>query len=213
MLDSLLLGYIHQPSSSAKLIRHLKNLAKEDGSAVVYFYCETSQQDTLQAANLFRSFSKQLLHYFRCINKPLSDDIKYKLDDFYQPAGPEPDADDAIMLFSALSAQASTAVYLIDGLDEMEHTQISKVVSAIHDLFKKPSGSKLFISSRDELGKNIRLSLSERVQITQTDTRNDIIQFIDAEVSRKTKQSRVLIGSDETLQEIKDCLDRGAHGM
>lgn len=201
------------PLSSARLIRQLKNLAKEDGSAIVYFYCETSQQDTLQAANLFRSFSKQLLHYFNYRSILYPDDIKRKLDDFYQPTGPQSDADDAVMLFSALSEQAFKVFYVIDGLDEMECTQIPIVVSAFRALLKKTFDCKLFVSSRDELGTNVRLSLSARIQITQTDTRDNIRQFIDAEISRMTQDKRILTESDGTLQKMKDCLSRGAHGM
>lgn len=196
-----------------KLVDYMKSMSTSTGKMLIYFYCETSNPKTTQAKCLFRSLIQQILHYLwrskrRC-PKHIMDDIE----SLFRPSGLEPDLDDLTSVFSKLFFMVPEATYLIDGLDELNSTDVVETLSTLHRLFKDASTQKLFLASRDELGVNLRPALSQHLHILPKATEEDINHYIDCEVSRKAVEERVITDSQDLMDKIKHDLQKGACGM
>ena len=128
-----------------------------------------------------------------------------------------PDLEDVVDMFSALFIQVPRATYIIDGLDELDHKETSKVLSIFRDLLLHAQGQKLFISSRKELDYNIDVVNSipgtVHISIAPSDIEKDVQHYIDSVIANKMDSYRVLTEDSSLVQRTKDCLYEGAKGM
>lgn len=195
----------------AGLIDYLKSVTAETSSSLIYFYCETSKRKT--ADYVLRSLIKQLLQSLLASQIQCPEEVVTRIEEFFNPASPEPDVEDIKTIFLMLASAYSGAIYLIDGLDELEDSEVRAVLYALHHLLRNDSGPKVFISSRDELGLNVRPAMDLRVQISSVDNEADILQYITQHTQMESIYGRPLSTDADIMTKIKQVLVNEACGM
>ena len=208
---------IHFSLSSTTVIEAERVKSLKTGSAVVYFYCETAQREMLKASSVFESLSKQLLMFLALIRRARPLAIREQINKLYETHEIAPDLDDVVHIFSMLFDYVNHATYIIDGLDELEDREASKVLRVFRGLFTDCQDKKLLLSSRTEVDCNINVINSipgtMHIPISTTDVEKDIQFYIDSTLQIKMSHDRKLTDNPRLVQEIKDSLISGAKGM
>ncbi|MCJ1384883.1 hypothetical protein MMC17_008001 [Xylographa soralifera] len=196
------------------VVEAVKDKSRKSGNAVAYFYCESAQQEFLQASNLLESLIKQGLMYLASIQKPCPDSVRKKLEELYRYGGPERDIEDIAEIFSGLFYYLKAATYIIDGLDEFEHEEINHVLRIFRDLLSNATQQKLYLSSRKELHHAIdiahMLPNTTQILMSQSDSLEDIRLYIETKIA---DQSRKLTDNAALIEDVKSQLLNRAHGM
>ena len=191
--------------------------SRSSGFPVTFFYCEAAQREFLEASRLLESLMKQLLIYLATILKYCPWSTRQTLKSFYETSEVVPDLEDVVEIFTALFVFVPGATYIIDGLDELDHKEASKILNVFRALFQNAQGQKLFISSRKEIDYNIDIINSipgtVHVSIAPADIEQDIQHYIDSVIAVKMNSYRVLTEDSSLVQRIKACLYNGAKGM
>ena len=139
-----------------------------------------------------------------------------QIEDLYRYGSPERDLDDVKEIFSSLFKYLETATYILDGLDELKDGDIVYVFEIFRSLFQLPVEQKLFLSSRNELHKNVDLihiaPSTRRIQMEKDNTQ-DIQHYIKRKLAEKSEHARKLTEDDSLAEEIASRLLSGAKGM
>ncbi|KAB8339216.1 hypothetical protein FH972_022150 [Carpinus fangiana] len=190
---------------------HLKKWLETPSSPSIWCSGGTEPK-TLQATYLFRTIVQQLLDFMMSIEQECPEKVKDKVQYFFNPAGPEPDQEDMIHIFSILYEVVPRAIYVVDGLDEMDLEGASTTLSTFHDLSQTVVEQKIFIACRDEIGMNIRPSFAFRIHVSSLETQEDIRLYIKTQVYRRMQQ-RILTENLDVLEQVKHRLSEEARGM
>ena len=195
----------------------MKEKLQRLGQATVYFYCETAQRELLKASDLFESFSKQLLSYLTTIHKRCPYAARLQIRKFYETSEVAPDEGDVSDVFSALFSHVPATTYIIDGLDEFNHVEVSKVLNVFRNVFRNAQGQKIFISSRKELDRNIDMMNfipgTVNISISSSDIEKDVELYIESMVRGKTNHDRRITEDPALTKQIMSRLLNGAKGM
>ena len=169
-----------------------------------------------QAAILFESLIKQGLIYLVETQKICPDPIKVRIEELYRYGGPERDFEDVVDIFSHLYNYCDTAIYIIDGLDELRDEERILVLNVFRRFFEQPGQQKLFISSRTEPHHNIIMihiiPNTKRIHVEQ-EKLGDIKYYIKIRIAEKQRTNRELTNDPCLIEDIKSRLLSGAKGM
>lgn len=185
----------------------------ETGDAVIHFYCDPSEAQTLSAIYLFESLAKQLLDYLEEVRRDYPPEAVKRIERFYSPTGSEPDLEDITLIISVLFEAVPRCWLIIDGVDEMRPEEVSRVLQHLRILFDQATNQKMCLATRNEVGFGMKVSLNYRVRIDQRQTDFDMRRYIDSRITRKTEHSRTLTESKEIMSQVKKRLVNGANGM
>lgn len=129
----------------------------------------------------------------------------------FKVSGFPPPTDDLVRLLKMLVDYSPPSMYLIDGLDDLDETQLLDMFDMLRRIFAEHNshGSKLALFSRETLGRGIDierqltgLSQVHVLRLTLAHLSKDIARFVEAEVNRQ--QIRRLITTNEALvNEVK----------
>ncbi len=162
---------------------------------------------------MFESFVKQVLIHLTKAQIAWPDDVHHGIKQFYKMHGLEADFEDVKITFSLLFKYVPNAIYVIDGLHELQRDEIFRVISSLQTLLQDVTEQKVFIASRQELGHNIRVQLQLHIPIVPGDIDSDIQCYIKSEISIKTAHNRILTENFEVIELMKRRLSEGAQGM
>lgn len=194
------------------MIEAVMERSKTTESAVFHFFYDSSTRNQLKAIDPLESYTKQLLGYLSSVNRPCPDRTVRAVKLFYGPRERRSDVEELSReAFLLLSSIVPGAIYLIGGLDECESGEVTQALNILVRLLEIP-GSKVFISSRDEVGVMERLPRSTRVWISEEDTKEDILLFINKKIEEKMLE-RPLTESPTVLQSVIQELSTKAGGM
>ncbi|KAB8670386.1 hypothetical protein FH972_026299 [Carpinus fangiana] len=146
------------------VIDHIQALHGSTEEVLAFFYCETAEQKTLTTPYVLKSLIRQLLEHILLHEECAPKQIQHAIEYFFSPSGPEPDLDDIAEVFGNLFQHFPHAVYIIDGLDELEGNSPATFLSIIYRLQEKAAGQKILIASRNELGLNVRPNMKTRIE-------------------------------------------------
>ena len=190
--------------------------SRKYGHSLAYFYCEIAPRNVHQASGLFESLIKQVLMHIDTIQKPCPDSVKMKIQELYRYGGPERDLEDVVGIFSRLFNYLKTAIYIIDGLDELRDDERIRVLNVFRGLFQQPGQQKLFISSRSHPHRNINMMQiipnTKHIYVEQ-EKLGDIQCYIERTVAEKQRIARELTKDPCLIEDIKSRLLSGAKGM
>lgn len=135
-------------SGKSVLTSHVVNSVRENhlssGARICYHYCEYSDKCTLKTAQIFASFSKQLLETVE-----ISREIESLISEhFVDGSGTSPPT--AFDLFERAVALFGKVFLVIDGLDELAKCEQSEVVRASKSLLRGNRQLLLYLSCRRE---------------------------------------------------------------
>lgn len=165
---------------------------------------------------LFESFLKQGLMYLAITHNKCPDSVSIQIRELYRYGGPERDPEDVVDIFSRFFKHFRTAVYVIDGLDELKDSERLRVVDTFRHLFTKSKEQKLFISSRTQPHHNINMihiiPNTKYIHVDQ-EKLEDIKYYIERKIAEKRRIARELTNDPVLIEDIKSRLLLGAKGM
>lgn len=156
---------------------------------------------------------KQVLVHLTEAQNSWPKEVHQCITQFYKMHGLQADFEDVKMTFSLHFKYLPKAIYVIDGLHELQRDEIFRVISSLETLLQDVTGQKVFIVSRQELGHNIRVQLQVQIPIVPEDIDSDIQCYIESKILKKTVQNRILTENPEVIELMKRRLSKGAKGM
>lgn len=184
------------------------NLTSEKAK-VLYYYCDYTDQRTLQTNRILGTLLKQLFNA-----GPIPREVTVQVKEGFEDDSISLTCNEIVsMLCSAISLNAAVTI-ILDGLDECEQEAKEQMIAFLERLtFLGPTVIKLFVSCREE--DNILRSLTKfaRVHVTPTALENDIKSFISGSVRSRIKGGQLRLRDPKLEQEIVSELVDKANGM
>lgn len=137
---------------------------------------------------------------------------------FYGNKRTEPDFEDLRDIFIRLFNCTPDTIYILDGLDALNETQIKSLLNLFRLLFccsEAPRGSRILLLSREYIpGADIAKSMPGIRQIsTSSNVMRDIEVYIETTIADKTMYKRKLTDDPLLLQQVKRILATESSGM
>lgn len=179
---------------------------------VFHFFYNQSYKSRVRAIDLFESYAKQMISYFEIRKMNYTPQVKSRIKKYYGPRGQRPSLDDLLdYVIFPLSGSLSSAIFILDGLDECETSDLHSVFKALRRLIQ--SGMhRVFISGREVLDVRNSIDGSVELPISSSDTVDDIRRFIDWKIAEKMRE-RPLTQDNDLLNEVKHRLNDKADRM
>jgi hypothetical protein len=196
-----------------------KDNSSISGAPAVYFYFENSLRTMLKGSDLFSSFIKQLLVYLAKIRKPCPPEVDEQMAKFFGAKRLDPDFDDLADMFVTLCNHTPRAIYVVDGLDELDQKEVGNVLRIIRKLFGSKGeqhGSRILLFSRDQVAPYLDVTrcVPGTAHIsTSNGVAKDIQQYIETVIEEKIMYVRELTSDQTLMEETKRRLLEGASGM
>ena len=196
------------------LTSYLIDILNEDGqeNTVIYFYCDHSDQRTLNLSGVLSTLAFQLLRRMENFSDPLVEMIERAYDHGLR----SPSNDQLLQILSSATQYFPEAYIIVDGLDECERGTSGELLSMIKRILE-PSDShtkvKVLISSREE---GLALSLLEsttKLKITESLLQADMEAYVAWAVRSKLHSEEMTISNPVLESEIVACLSSQASGM
>lgn len=183
---------------------------------LAYFYCtrDTAEPKRAQPVEILRSIVRQLacLNSQTSIRRPV---IKKWNEEVENESDQELDIEECVSLLLDLTRD-NPAIICIDALDECNLATRRELLEAIGMVIDcSEQIVKVFVSSRREYDFLEYFTKWEAIEISAKENRDDIVNFIDAELKKSTTNNTLLHGqaSDELINRIRQVLLDRADGM
>lgn len=191
MVDALLAGPAHEMRT------------------VIYFYCDYSDQKTVEFPGILGNFIKQLL-----LQIDMPNDIQSKLESTYQFGLRYPDADELLEILLLVLKHFEQVFIVLDGVNGCGRNSRVDIAAGIELIMESsPVTIKLFIASRavEDLGQAFGKYIS--LPISVGNTASDIVSFANGTVQAKIASGELVVQTQTLVEEIVDALVKGAQGM
>lgn len=180
-----------------------------DEAKVLYYYCDYTDQRTLQINRILGTILKQLFAAGR-----IPDEIAVQVIQVFGD-------NSRSLTFKEMSSLVCSAINLnsavtmvLDGLDECEK-EVKEQMIAFLECLTNPRSTvvKLFVSCREE--DNILRSLTKfsRIHVTSAASEDDIVSYISGSVRSRIEAGQLRLRNPELEQEIVSELVDKANGM
>lgn len=182
---------------------------------VVYFYCDYSDQKTLDVSEILGNFIKQLINQLLS-RMEIPDDIGLMVLTTYQHGTKHPDADELLKIIFLLLKHFDKVIFLLDGIDECGGNDRMELLAAIQSILNSSIHTttvKFFIASRPDVDLKRAFKPYIILPISVDDTTADIVPFINGIVREKVKSKELVVRDSSLVKEIIEALVNGAQGM
>ncbi|KAI8635647.1 hypothetical protein F5Y19DRAFT_17847 [Xylariaceae sp. FL1651] len=180
----------------------------EKGSdcGVSFFFVESANQESLDANTIIRSILRQRLDPTQ-IPQEVVNGLE-RLDSFSE-------LDEFVKLLRIMMPPPRIFYIVIDGLDECEKLDRSRLLAALSSLAVLGENIRLFLSGRDSLRAEIqkRFSAFDSLSMDCASAHDDVSVFIRDIVREKVQNNEISIGDPCLEEDIKQALFHGAQGM
>ncbi|KAH8728455.1 hypothetical protein GQ44DRAFT_675817, partial [Phaeosphaeriaceae sp. PMI808] len=175
-------------------------------TAVAYFFCRHDIPESLKARTVLGSLARQLL-------RPIPD--LAMVAEVCDETSSTEDTEKVLDLLHHALAPGHKAYFVLDGLDEYDHSERAVLTQGLQRL-QKTLNLLLCVSLRVE--PNSRLDLiTEQFGATRIasipDNNPDIEAFIEGDLERCLENQKLVIGDPTLILEIQDALLKGSQGM
>ncbi|KAJ3566121.1 hypothetical protein NPX13_g7256 [Xylaria arbuscula] len=205
---------------TSSVVDHLfleKGCAK---SPVSYFFVHLSELESLNAAIILRSLLRQRLPRKA---SDLSDEFERRLEAIIEDhasllnttTNDFRELIDVIELLVDVTPSLTLSYIVIDGFDELEHSQQLVLFEAFSLLIDGKPDTKIFVSC----GANVKaampklFSVPHHVVMMETGVKNDIPAYIHGIIQEKIKSEELRVGRSSLINEIEKALCSGADGI
>ena len=181
-------------------------ITKATNSIVGYFFCRHDDHESLQARAIMGSLARQFLsalpaRVFNGIDRDL-DGITLDMEQ---------------IMTHALRLLPADKQYIavLDGLDECDPQEASRVLETLQTLLDSSHSFKLFWTGRSDFIARVSQQLKSNfhVTITQSNNRIDISDFIDRALDEALESGRLQLHDPLVIIKIHDALETKAHEM
>lgn len=198
----------------------LRAFREKEAPAPVYFYCtrNSAEPGRSDPAHIIASLARQLA-------RPHDAEVLAPARRLYEEYEDEGFAEQQLtqgesekLLLQLLSEyKASTAILVLDALDECDRATRGGLLAALERFLKEaPCLLKIFVSSRDDQDLVCRLQNYPTLELSSDRNAADIQAFIRSELDRRIECQELLRGSprkDELRNKIGIELEANAQGM
>ena len=184
----------------------MSNEIQEKKPLVAHYFFNQSYTFSLEASDLFRSYTKQILRYYDRVGKPYPSEDICPLRRFYGSNASPPTFNEIVdKVFLPLSKSSPSVAYIVDGLDECQADEISRVLKVLRTIISTSQGAQVLVSGRETLHVQHSIQGSSIIQIGNEDVQEDIRDFINWKIEEKTRDRRIT-DTESLLQDIKSTL-------
>lgn len=193
---------------ASMIIDDLLSKSDTNNMKVVYYYCDYTDQRTLQTNRILGTMLRQFIKAGR-----FPDEIEPKILEAYDRAHQLPGISE-VMEFISQSASLNPTAFVLDGLDECEKDTRKEMLALIERLMRcTTSAIKIFVSCRDEDETLRSMPVFTRIQVTPISLESDIESFVEGSVRSRIISGELKIRNPGLEQEIVSELASKAHGM
>ena len=176
----------------------------------MYYYCDYSDQRSLNADVLLGTIIHQLLDHLR----PFPESLERELISICSYKSGILNIDDLSSVLVLSSEHVQNLFVVIDGLDECGKDVLQQILDVIKSLAAcQPSVIKLFISSRDDIRIIESLKKYPVLQASAVDISNDMQVYVKGAVRDRIESGDLIVRSPELEAVIITELTSKAHGM
>ncbi|KAF1958317.1 hypothetical protein CC80DRAFT_469265 [Byssothecium circinans] len=190
----------------ANIVDDLNICARNDTTAVAYFFCRYDIPSSLKARTILGSLARQLL----CTMPDLA-----TVAEACEEARSTEDTEKILELICRGFPSSHKAYFILDGLDECELAEREAVVQGLERI-QQTLKLQLLMSFRVEPNSGLK-SITERLVVTRIasipEDNPDIEAFIETELERCLESQKLVIGDPTLILEIQDALLEGSQGM
>jgi hypothetical protein len=197
-------------------VHHAKLRHGKAGSALAFFYCNSSEKRTLTALTILGSFIEQLGSQFGKLSKPMPVLLGEKVKQARNERRSFFDEDELIEILFSFAANSLETFFILDGLDECVPGEREKVLSFFGRLSqRKVAGSiyRILISSRVDVDVSREIPSCIRLPILATNLEGDIYEYVHNVVDDLIEKEKLKVRDDSLVVDIKKKLSHGAQGM
>lgn len=177
---------------------------------MIWFYCDYSEQKTLDPSEIAGSLIKQLLN-IRLLEVNI--DLRLQLEKIYDNDR-IPDLDELFDMLLRVISKFLKVFIVIDGLDECKEKDRELLFPWLKKLRNNsPALVKLMITSRDEVDIRKAIGDTRSTQASKSNTSSDLAIVVEELVRERLVGQRDWLKDPCLVQEIIDALVDGAEGM
>ncbi|KAL6719360.1 hypothetical protein ACLMJK_003599 [Lecanora helva] len=184
-------------------------LIRQAGHAkIIFFLIDYNNANSLKARTILKSLLSQCLtidrvHEHESVLESLSS-LDGDIAEFEELF---------VTVFSRISANTWV---VIDGMDELAQPERRVMLSALSRIaLNQDISTKLFVSSRDDLGVGLRNQFPSLFHMTTLceESAQDIARYVELGVDEKIQQGELCVGDENIVGLIKEKLIEGARGI
>ncbi|KAJ3562144.1 hypothetical protein NPX13_g8673 [Xylaria arbuscula] len=166
-----------------------------------------TDQESLKAETIMRSLVRQRLP----TSAQLSDQMEEKL------RGLKYDSklNEIAELFRDITPASKPSYIIVDGLDECDHLDRSKLLKALSSLVASTTSTRLFLASRASLSEELQKYFGSMIQVSMdnSEVSDDITTYIVGTLQERIECEDLKVGDPQLVEEIAQALAHGADGM
>lgn len=202
------------------MVDHLEQLNLPPGYGCVHYFFDTGFASASSLDDLLRAFLKQLLS-MRTITNALPHQLDQEIQDAFRKQVLPLSTSQLVLVLRKVIDLSPQMLYLIDGFDDMEESQIQGLFAFLRTTFAcdNPHYSKLALFSREVLGRGIEASKSLRtienmfeIRFSLSHLSDDIAKFVEAQVEEQ-QLSRTITEDATLIADIKQKLKENGDKM
>ncbi|KAI9778532.1 MAG: hypothetical protein M1839_008063 [Geoglossum umbratile] len=202
--------------TTSVIVYQAKFSRERNGSALAFFYCDSSEPQTLSALTVLGTFTKQITSHFEKLSKPIPAILRGKIEQIQDEGRSSFDIDELTDILLDLATKSLETFFILDGLDACEPNDREEILGFFEQLLniKAPRSSvKVLISSREDADVSRSISSCLQLPICATHTSADICDYVGATVDSRIRSKKLIVRDDALVTEIKEKLTDGAQGM
>ena len=181
-------------------------VTKATNPMIAYFFCSHDDHESLQARAIMGSLARQFLSG---LPASVFNDIDRDLD------GITLNMEQIVTNTLRLLPADKQYIIVLDGLDECNPQEASRVLDTLHILLGSSHIFKLFWTGRSDFVARVSHQLKSdfHVTITQSNSGSDISNFIDRTLDEALESGRLQLHDPLVIIKIHDALEAKAHEM
>jgi hypothetical protein len=193
MYEPVRLFYVEKLTSGLRttVIEKASIEAQKANRPVLHYFFNHSFQRHLTARALIESYIKQLLYHLESIKQSCSTAIIIQILDFYGPKKHPPSVEELMDdILVPLLAIVNDPIFILDGLDECNSSEIQKTLAAFKKILAT-SSSHVLIACREEIDITTKIQGSIRIRITPENVKADMDLFIEENLKNMQSHRRI----------------------
>lgn len=204
--DAVRKGFIVEVPSSQDVIK--KGIEGYE-TTIVYYYCDSSDPRSLKLENILGTMIRQLLETI-----VISEILERQIERYFRPQARVATEEELFTLLLDAAQNYSNIYILIDGLDECNKEDLSKVLPMISQLLQSTRPIfKIALFSREESTIANAVKNYPRVRVSSDKISLDLSTFIKETVESMVNCGQLCISEPLLKTEVINALIRGAQGM
>ncbi|KAJ5156484.1 NACHT nucleoside triphosphatase [Penicillium capsulatum] len=181
---------------------HLQNPRVE----VAFFFCRYDMPETLKAQNILDSIARQILSQVPDIAKAA---------EFFEGTEGLERSERLYGLIQSVVSSESTIFAVIDGIDELDDNEREILLQQLR-MLQNSFTLLICISHRQDANSPLKFDPDQLIGASATpmpENTTEIQDYIENELKRRERSSKLIVGDRALLLEIKEALVQGSQGM